>query len=83
MLNIQHEYGLFGGERGEWLIDLMRGFEKPVVVTLHTVLPDPDETMLRVTRDLVRERVARSSRSLETGRSCSKPSTASIPTFCK
>jgi len=52
VLNIQHEYGLFGGERGEWLIDLIRAVNKPVVVTLHTVLPDPDETMLRVTREL-------------------------------
>jgi glycosyltransferase involved in cell wall biosynthesis len=52
VLNIQHEYGLFGGERGEWLVDLLRQVEKPVVLTLHTVLPDPDETMLRVTRDL-------------------------------
>ena len=24
LLNIQHEYGLFGGERGEWLVDLHR-----------------------------------------------------------
>ena len=54
VLNIQHEYGLFGGERGEWLIDLMRAAEKPVVLTLHTVLPEPDEVMLRVTRELCR-----------------------------
>jgi glycosyltransferase involved in cell wall biosynthesis len=52
IVNIQHEYGLFGGERGEWLIDFIRAIEKPVVVTMHTVLPEPDETMLRVTRDL-------------------------------
>ena len=50
ILNIQHEYGLFGGERGEWLIDLLDAVEKPIVLTMHTVLPDPDETMLRVTR---------------------------------
>ncbi len=54
VLNIQHEYGLFGGERGEWLVDLMAGVEKPVVLTMHTVLPEPDETMLRVTRELCR-----------------------------
>lgn len=54
VLNIQHEYGLFGGERGEWLIDLVRAVEKPVVLTLHTVLPEPDEVMLRVTRELCR-----------------------------
>jgi glycosyltransferase involved in cell wall biosynthesis len=54
VLNIQHEYGLFGGERGEWLIDLVRAVEKPVILTLHTVLPEPDEVMLRVTRQLCR-----------------------------
>jgi glycosyltransferase involved in cell wall biosynthesis len=52
LLNIQHEYGLFGGERGEWLVDLLRQVEKPIVLTLHTILPEPDETMLRVTRSL-------------------------------
>jgi len=54
VLNIQHEYGLFGGERGEWLIEMMQATEKPVVLTLHTVLPEPDEVMLRVTRELCR-----------------------------
>jgi polysaccharide biosynthesis protein PslF len=52
LVNIQHEYGLFGGERGEWLVGLLDLVEKPVVMTLHTVLPEPDETMLRVTREL-------------------------------
>lgn len=52
VLNIQHEYGLFGGERGEWLVDLLKQVEKPIAVTLHTVLPEPDEKMLDVTRRL-------------------------------
>lgn len=52
VLNIQHEYGLFGGERGEWLLDLLCAVDKPVAITLHTVLPEPDETMLRVTNEL-------------------------------
>ncbi len=52
LLNIQHEYGLFGGERGEWLVDLLAALDKPVVLTLHTILPEPDETMLRVTREI-------------------------------
>ncbi len=54
LLAIQHEYGLFGGERGEWLVDMLDAVEKPIVLTLHTVLPEPDETMLRVTRELCR-----------------------------
>lgn len=52
LVNVQHEYGLFGGERGEWLVDFIRLVQKPVVLTLHTVLPDPDESYLRVTREL-------------------------------
>ncbi len=54
LLNIQHEYGLFGGDRGEWLVDLLAVVTKPVVLTLHTVLPEPDEKMLQVTRQLCR-----------------------------
>ncbi len=54
LLNVQHEYGLFGGELGEWLVDLMRTLIKPVVLTLHTVLPEPDEKMLAITERLCR-----------------------------
>jgi len=54
MLNIQHEYGIFGGQRGEWLIDTLKQLQKPVTVTLHTVLPEPEEKMLQVTRDLAK-----------------------------
>ena len=67
MINVQHEYGLFGGERGEWLIDFLKALEKPAVLTLHTVLPEPDETMLRVTRELC-EHAARVVSLSETGR---------------
>lgn len=49
-LNIQHEYGLFGGQNGEWVIDLIAGIHKPVVTSLHTVLPDPSPEHLRVAR---------------------------------
>lgn len=67
LLHIQHEYGLFGGECGEWLVDLLEAVTKPIVVTLHTILPEPNATMLRVTRAIC----ARSSRVValsETGR---------------
>jgi glycosyltransferase involved in cell wall biosynthesis len=54
VVNIQHEYGLFGGERGAYLLDFMRALHRPIVLTLHTTLPNPDEVTLRVTRDLCR-----------------------------
>jgi hypothetical protein len=37
-LNVQHEYGLFGGDEGEWIVDLIALVRKPVIVSLHTVL---------------------------------------------
>lgn len=36
---IQHEFGLFGGEFGEYLIPFLEELEKPVVTTFHSVLP--------------------------------------------
>ncbi len=51
-LNIQHEYGLFGGEDGEWIVDLITAVTKPVIVSLHTVLPEPSFNHLRVARRL-------------------------------
>jgi len=50
VLNIQHEYGLFGGDDGEWVIDLISGIRKPVVTSLHTVLPDPSPEHLGAAR---------------------------------
>ncbi len=52
VVNIQHEYGLFGGERGSFVLKFMRALHRPVILTLHTTLPDPDEATLRVTREL-------------------------------
>lgn len=51
-LNVQHEYGLFGGENGEWIIDLIALVRKPVTVSLHTVLPEPTPDHLRVVRTI-------------------------------
>jgi len=38
---VQHEYGIFGGQRGSFIIELLRDLNIPVVTTLHTILKDP------------------------------------------
>jgi len=38
---LQHEYGIFGGKRGSFIIELLRDLKIPVVTTLHTILNDP------------------------------------------
>jgi glycosyltransferase involved in cell wall biosynthesis len=53
LVSIQHEYGLFGGEYGEYLLTFLQALEKPAVLTMHTVLERPDPHMQRVTEHLV------------------------------
>ena len=43
LLVIEHEYGIYGGEWGEYLLDLVDNLKIPFVTTLHTVLPTPNE----------------------------------------
>ena len=39
---VEHEYGIFGGKRGSFIIDLLRDLKMPVVTTLHTLLKEPN-----------------------------------------
>ena len=38
---LQHEYGIFGGQRGSFIIELVQDLNIPLITTLHTVLKDP------------------------------------------
>lgn len=49
-VNIQHEYGIFGGRWGRMLLTFLGDLDVPVVTTLHTVLPSPDREVQRLTR---------------------------------
>ncbi len=51
---LQHEYGIYGGTDGENILQFMEAYIKPIVVTLHTVLPNPSENMKRVTQRIIR-----------------------------
>lgn len=41
MVVIQHEYGIFGGPDGDYVLELARKLIKPYIVVTHTVLPVP------------------------------------------
>ena len=38
---LQHEYGIFGGKSGNYIIELLNHLKMPVITTLHTVLREP------------------------------------------
>jgi glycosyltransferase involved in cell wall biosynthesis len=53
MIFLQHEFGLFGGENGDYLLKLMTQINKPITTTFHTVLPQPNPKLKKVVRKIV------------------------------
>ncbi|MDX2290398.1 MAG: glycosyltransferase family 4 protein [Hyphomicrobiaceae bacterium] len=58
VVSLQHEFGIFGGAAGGYIVELLKRLTIPVVTTLHTVLaePSPDQ------RAVMAEIIARSAR---------------------
>ncbi len=52
-VSVQHEFGIFGGRDGAYLLDLLRELVCPVVTTLHTVLQDPSDSQREVMDELI------------------------------
>jgi glycosyltransferase involved in cell wall biosynthesis len=50
---LQHEYGIYGGLDGQNILTFMERLKKPILVTLHTVLPYPSENMRSVTQRII------------------------------
>lgn len=51
---LEHEYGIYGGPDGEYVLDLLEHLEKPVAATLHTVLHNPSPNQKRVLEEMGR-----------------------------
>jgi polysaccharide biosynthesis protein PslF len=51
-LIVQHEYGLFGGSAGDYVLDLLENWRGKTVVALHTTPSNPTGHLREVTRRL-------------------------------
>ncbi|MET1005486.1 MAG: glycosyltransferase, partial [Propionibacteriaceae bacterium] len=49
---VEHEYGIFGGDAGDFVLSLVEALEQPLVVTLHTVLSKPSVQQAEALRSL-------------------------------
>lgn len=52
VLSVQHEFGIYGGEAGRHLLELLRNVRMPIVTTLHTILQKPNPRQLEVMAEL-------------------------------
>ncbi len=49
---VQHEYGIFGGQNGVFILSLMHRLSMPVITTLHTVLKKPAYNELHILKEI-------------------------------
>ncbi|MDN4593797.1 glycosyltransferase family 4 protein [Polycladomyces subterraneus] len=54
VVSLQHEFGIFGGNAGEYVLDFVRELRKPLVTTFHTVLESPQEPLRSVQEEIAR-----------------------------
>src|SRR3954454_3442846 len=50
---LQHEFGIYGGPAGAYILAFLRELRMPVVTTLHTVLKEPGTEQRRVMQELI------------------------------
>ena len=51
-VSIQHEYGIFGGDDGGYVLDFVEALRVPAIATLHTVLKRPSDNQRRIVQEL-------------------------------
>jgi glycosyltransferase involved in cell wall biosynthesis len=53
VVSIQHEYGIWGGDDGEHVLDFVGALDVPAVATLHTVLRSPTARQRAILTELI------------------------------
>lgn len=52
MVSIQHEYGIFGGDDGAYVLDFLSALRVPAMTTLHTVLKSPSASQRTIVQQM-------------------------------
>lgn len=52
VVSLQHEFGIFGGEAGQYLLGLIDHLKKPLVTTFHTVFKQPKPPYADIQRNI-------------------------------
>jgi glycosyltransferase involved in cell wall biosynthesis len=54
VVSLQHEFGIFGGDVGDYVLDFVRGLRKPLITTFHTVFRTPQEPYRSVQEEIAK-----------------------------
>ena len=57
-VSVQHEYGIWGGQDGSYVLDFVEALRTPVVTTLHTVMRTPSPAQRRIVTALIKASTA-------------------------
>jgi len=52
VVSLQHEYGIFGGKEGVYILSTLKNLNIPIVSTLHTVLDEPNKDRHFILREI-------------------------------
>ena len=52
-VSLQHEFGIFGGEAGSHIMELLSRLHMPIVTTFHTILLEPTEVQRSVMQRII------------------------------
>src|SRR3972149_4685868 len=55
---LQHEFGLFGGKDGEYILEFLKRVNKRIVTTLHTTPEIPNPNQKRIIKEIFKYSVA-------------------------
>lgn len=55
LVSIQHEYGIFGGDDGSYILDFLTALRVPSIVTLHTVLKLPSVSQRNIVQQMAKQ----------------------------
>ena len=55
---LQHEFGIFGGQSGVYILPLLHRLEIPLIVTLHTILKTPSYNEKAILKEICKSELS-------------------------
>ena len=54
IVSLQHEFGLFGGPYGSYILEFIKNLKKPLVITTHTVPDNPEKDYGLMLKEIIK-----------------------------